>query len=99
MIDSGEVKVNYCALILAILSECSLETAFDLIECSFPKTPPKKGRAKINQDDILDMRKFREEGLYYHEIASYYGMTKDAVYARLNPRDKEQIVSATSLSG
>lgn len=83
MVDSRDIKINYCALILAILSECSLETAFEKIQ----SCTPGKVKYELSQDDIQDMRKFREEGIYYHEIARYYGVTKDIVYYKLNPRD------------
>lgn len=82
MIDTGEVAVNYCALILAILSKCSLETAFEKIESATPE----KVKPQLTPEDIQDMRKFRAEGLFYREIATYYGATKDVVYGKLNPR-------------
>ena len=82
MIDSRVVEVNYCALILAILSKCTPETAFEKIQSSAPK----KVRPQLTPEDIQDMRRFRAEGLFYHEIASYYGATKDVVYGKLNPR-------------
>lgn len=82
MFDAGVVEVNYNALILAILSKCSPETAFVKIE----SVAPKKVRPQLTPEDIQDMRKFRAEGVIYNEIASYYGATYAVIYRKLNPR-------------
>lgn len=85
MVETRDIKINCCALILAILTECSQETAFEKMQSSIPM----KVKPVISQEDIKDMRIFREEGMIYREIGSYYGATKDLIYSRLNPREKK----------
>ena len=83
MIDTTDIKLNFYALAVAIFKECSTETAFEKIQ----SPSPDRVKPQLSIEDIQDMRKFREEGVIYKEIASYYGATFYAIYDKLHPRE------------
>ena len=81
-LEPQEVKLNYYAMAVAILAECSIETAFEKLQSDHPD----KVNPQTDQEDHQDILKFREEGLTWAEIASYYGATWITIYGRVRPR-------------
>jgi len=85
-VESHEVKLNYYAMAVAILAECSVETAFEKLQSDHPD----KVRPQINDEDIIDMRKLKAEGVSWPELGRIYDAPKYTVYGRLRPR-KEKV--------
>ena len=82
-VDSLEVKLNYYAMAVAILAECSVETAFEKLQCYHPD---KVGsRQTLTPEDTEDMRKFRGEGMSYHAIARLYDAPWTTIHGRIRP--------------
>ena len=86
--ESAEIKLNYYALTVAILSECSIETAFERLQSNHPDSV----RAILTAEDNEDIRKFRAEGLTFYEIASYYDAPWTTIYGRIRPTESRKAV-------
>lgn len=84
--ESIEVKLNYYAMAVAILSKCSVETAFEKIQSDHPDTV----RPQFTSEDIEDMRKLKAEGVSWPELSRIYDAPWTTVYGRLRPR-KEKV--------
>jgi hypothetical protein len=83
--ESIQVKLNYYAMAVAILAECSVETAFEKLQCFHPD---KVGSSQtLTSEDTEDMRKFRGEGMSYQEIAQLYDAPWTTVHGRIRPRE------------
>lgn len=66
---------NIVALWIAIEKECPQEVAFKYLDRYLEDNPKKiKGnlRFKWTNEDIQDIKKFREQGLTYKEISEIY---------------------------
>ena len=84
--ESREVKLNYYAMAVAILAECSVETAFEKLQSEHPD---KVGsRLTLTPEDTEDMQKFRDEGMSYKGIAQLYDAPWTTIHGRLRPRDQ-----------
>lgn len=88
LVDMTLVRLNYYALTVAILVKCSIETAFEKIQSDHPDAV----RPQLTRKDNEDIRKFREEGLSWHEIARYYDAPWTTVYGRVRPRTKRKVI-------
>lgn len=83
--ESLEVKINYYAMAVAILAECSVETAFEKLQSDHPD---KVGsRLTLSPEDTEDMRKFRNEGMTYHAIAQLYDAPWTTIHWRLRAKE------------
>ena len=84
--SSLEVMLNYYAMAVAILAECSIETAFEKLQSDHPD---KVGSRQIlTPEDTEDMKIFRNEGMSYHEIAQLYDAPWTTIHGRIRPRDQ-----------
>jgi len=81
--ESLQVKINYYAMAVAILAECSVETAFEKLQCDHPD----RIKSFLSPEDVEDMRKFRNEGMSYHEIARLYDAPWTTIHGRIRPRE------------
>lgn len=79
------VKLNYYALTVAIISECSIETAFEKLQSEHPDSV----RPLLNKADNQDIRAFRKQGITWPEIASYYCTPVTTVYGRVRARKRK----------
>jgi hypothetical protein len=77
-----EVRLNYHALTVSILAGCSVETAFEKIQSAHPDAV----KQQITPEDVEDMKKFRDEGMGYREIAELYNVPWTTVHGRIRPR-------------
>ncbi len=87
-VESHEVRLNYYAMAVAILAECSVETAFEKLQSEHPDKVI--SRQILSPADTEDMKKFRSEGMSYHEIAQLYDAPWTTIYGRIRPR-KEKV--------
>jgi len=85
-VESLEVKLNYYAMAVAILAECTVETAFEKLQCDHPDKI--RSINMLTPEDIADIRKFRDEGIPYKAIAQIYDVPWRAIPWRLRPRDQ-----------
>lgn len=76
---------NWCALFIATQFEISPEQAFE----TFWKGKLPRKNLNITKEDELEMRKLRLKGMKYKDIGVMYGLSKDAVYRRLNRIEKK----------
>lgn len=79
MVTFDDVKLNYFALAVAILTPCTVEAAFEKLESNAPS----KVRSRITKQDILDMRKLKDRGLTYGQIGEIYGLTASGAFRRM----------------
>lgn len=84
-IESHEVKLNYYAIAVAILAECSVETAFEKLQSDHPD----KVGSLLSPEDTEDMKKFREEGMTYKGISMLYDAPWTTIRWRLRTRDQK----------
>ena len=82
------MKINYYALIVAILKDCTPERAFDLLGDDYDKVSAKGARRPdITPADIADMKIFRAEGMTYREVGELYGLDfKETYYKIIRPK-------------
>lgn len=85
-VESHEVKLNYYAMAVAILAECSVETAFEKLQSDHPD----KVKPQVSEEDHQDILRFRDQGLLWTEIANIYDMTWQNIYRRVYNR-KEKV--------
>jgi hypothetical protein len=85
MFVSSELKLNYYALIVAILAPATPELAFMLLEAESSKNL-RWFRLDITPDDEIDMIKLKKE-LTYKEVGEIYCMKDHAVYNRIRRMD------------
>jgi len=78
-VDAACIKINYYALIVAILRGCNPETAFEMVQADHPD----RVRPQISKADVADMVKFKEKGLTYEKIGAIYGVNKYFVFNRV----------------
>lgn len=89
MIVAGsiELKINYYAMAVAILAECSVETAFEKLQCAYP------GKVRschtLTPEDTEDMRKLKAEGVTWKELGEIYCVPLTTPCGRLKPRRKK----------
>ncbi|MBC2721817.1 hypothetical protein [Desulfosporosinus sp.] len=81
-VESYEVKLNYYAMAVAILTDCSIETAFEKLQSDHPDMV----RPQISEEDYQDISRFKESGLYWTEIASFYNIPWYNLYKRVRDR-------------
>ena len=84
-VDSIEVKLNYCAVAVAILAKCNIETAFQKLQHPHPD----KVRTHLTTEDVEDIQRFRDEGLSYNAIAKIYDVSRSSIIWRLARDGKE----------
>lgn len=82
--SSSDLKLNYYALTVAIMAECTVETAFEKLQSAHPD----KVTRFLTPEDTLDMKKFRDEGMLLKEIAEIYNMPWKTVYGRVRSRNR-----------
>ena len=85
-VESHEVKLNYYAMAVAILAECSVETAFEKLQCEHPSNV----KSLFTSEDVEDMRKLRAQGVSWPELGEIYGIPTATAYGRLRPK-KEKV--------
>jgi hypothetical protein len=73
------VKINYYALVVSILNNCIPETAFEKVQSDKPSVV----KNQITDDDLRDMLKLREQGVFYKDLEWIYCMDKSAIHVRL----------------
>ena len=73
------MKLNYYALIVACLSGCTPETAYEKLQHERPSTVV----AQLSDDDLQDMQGMKLQGWTYRAIGELYGLTMQEVYGRL----------------
>jgi len=78
-----DLKENYCALAVAILTQATPEKAFDLME-NLPSRTKTNSHSHITRDDVDDMRRLKSEGLTYSQIGEIYNLDRHNVYAKMN---------------
>jgi hypothetical protein len=78
------MKLNYYALIVAILANCIPETAFEKLQSNTPRSV----KNQITTDDLDDMVTLHQEGLSYKEIGEIYCMEKSLLHKRLKNSGK-----------
>ena len=76
---SQAVKTNYYALVVSILSECILETAFEKLQSDAPS----KVQNQLTDDDWDDMARLRMQGVYYKDLSEIYGLDKATIHRKL----------------
>jgi len=81
-LESHEVKLNYYAMAVAILAECSVETAFEKLLSDHPD----RVKSCYTPEDVEDMRKLKAEGVSWPELGEIYCVPWTTVYGRLRPR-------------
>ena len=84
-VESCEVKLNYYAMAIAILAECSVETAFEKLQSDHPDLVT----AQLCEEDYQDIKHFRDQGLVWTEIAAIYNMPWQNIYKRIYNRKKK----------
>ena len=70
--------MGYCALTVAILSECSMEIAFEKIQSDNPS----KVKQVLSPEDIEDMNKLRSEGLTIEDLQDIFYTSRITIYRR-----------------
>ena len=78
-VESHEVKLNYYAMAVAILTECNIETVFEKLQ----NDNPEKVRNYFAPEDTEDMQKMKDEGLSYYAIAKIYDVSRSTIVGRL----------------
>ena len=81
-VESHEIKLNYYAIAVAILGKCTVETAFEKLQCEHIN----KVRSTLTPEDTEDMRKLHSEGLPYSAIARIYDVYPNTIIGRLRPK-------------
>lgn len=72
---------NLLALHIAILKECSPELAFEWLDRYQEKKLIKKAPYyPWTIEDLMDISKYRQQGINWNEIGSYYGVNKQTVF-------------------
>ena len=89
------VRINYYALAVAILGNCIPETAFEKVQSD----KPSKVINQITDDDLHDMLKLREQGVFYKDIAEIYCMDKSTIHRRLKRFSNKGAVLGVPASG
>jgi len=67
---------------IAVLAKCSVEIAFEKLQGEHPD----KVHSQFTNDDLIDMRKLRAEGVTWKELGMIYDVPWTTVYGRLRPR-------------
>ena len=70
---------NWYALVVAILLKVPPETSFKILN-----EGRTSGNSVLNDNDTIDMIKFREEGTTYREIGEMYGISESAACKRMS---------------
>lgn len=78
-----EIHLGYYALAVAILAECSPETAFE----KFQSERPSEVRPIFYDVDIEKMRRLKGRGLSYRQIGLIFNVPWTTVYGRIRPRN------------
>lgn len=65
---------GYCALLIAILRNCTVETAIKSFET---------GRLKYSVDDYREMCRMKRLGNTYNQIGKIYGISKDMAFRHI----------------
>jgi hypothetical protein len=73
------MKENYYALLICILKPVTIEKSFELINGKFTKVQNKS----IDNTDVKDMIRMKQQGMTYQGIGEMYGLTDQAVYRRI----------------
>ena len=81
-LESCEISLNYHALAVAILAECSVETAFEKLLSDHPD----KVKSYYTPEDVEDMRKLKAEGVSWPELGEIYCVPWTTVYGRIRSR-------------
>ncbi|MDD4528241.1 MAG: AsnC family protein [Candidatus Margulisbacteria bacterium] len=69
---------NWYALVVAILLKVPPETSFKMLN-----EGSRKVSSALNDNDTLDMLKYREDGITFKEIGEMYGISESAAYRRM----------------
>jgi len=75
----SQVKINYYALVVSILTTCIPETAFERLQSDKPGNVSNQ----ITDADYDDMLKLRKEGLVYRELGEIYCMNPSIIHRYL----------------
>ncbi|MBE6067974.1 MAG: hypothetical protein E7211_09825 [Clostridium lundense] len=76
---------NWCALCIAIIKNTTPEQAFEYY------LNGKRGVNKtLTNEDVLDMIKFKNEGMTYKEIGQMYGSNWNTVRCRIKYYEEKQ---------
>lgn len=72
---------NLMALWIAVEKQCPQEVAFKYLDNCLENGPDFKRSPKFRwtPQDIQDVMRFREQGINWDEIGSYYGMKGDSI--------------------
>lgn len=82
---------NLMALHISIRKQCPPEVAFKCLDKYAALKEFKMPRFDWTERDIRDALKFKEEGLTWSEIGSYYGMTASGVCHAVKTRRRNFI--------
>lgn len=83
-VESHEVRLNYYAMVVAIIGECTVETAFEKLQSDHPDKII--SRNTLTSEDSEDMRKLSDAGITYREISEFYHVPKTTVDGRIRLR-------------
>lgn len=79
--------LNYCALTVAILGECNVETAFEKLQSGHPDAV----RPQFSEDDLVDIRNLKARGASWPELGRIYCVPWTTIYGRLRPRKTKSL--------
>lgn len=88
-------QINYYALTVTILAKCSVETAFEKLQADHPDSI----QHSITKNDVAIMRRLKEQGMSYPEIAAMYGVPWTTVYGRLRSRNRKAVAECSASAG
>jgi len=77
--ESWELKDNYIACVMCILTGWTPEQCFDYLE----KLERPRYNLNVTEDDVLNMVRLKQSGMTYREIGEIYGLSPDATYNRI----------------
>lgn len=79
------MKETYYALLIAILTPCTPEQAFGLMESGEKKHVD----SWIRTEMLKEMIRLKKQGLTYQQIGDIYGLGKDDVFKRIKRANKQ----------
>lgn len=85
----SELKVNYYALCIAVLTPATPELAFRLMQSDEDPKIIWAVRKDITPQDVEDMKKLKKE-MTYPQLAEVYAMSPHQIYERIKRRRKSK---------
>ena len=86
-VEIQEIKLNYYAMAVAIVAECTVETAFEKLQSEHPNKVI--SLHTLTPEDTEDMRKLKEQSVTWLELGKIYCVPWTTPYSRLRSKKEK----------